>query len=416
MIIDEKQLRKTRCRSTANTILNNLDGIEIEDIISTTYVKLDNDLFNLLKHYEKQLILAKINPEEFRTGLNQFYIKLAKEIKKNNLYYKFNRLFYEIFRTSNNSQNQKITVSYINLVGEQYTYLCKLDEYIMGCGSDGKPILVKDKYPYIDAIIDENDVIKSVKALKKNGIEVYSIEDISNILVQDNLLGNAIRMSSFLIDEDYIEMTMLNPIMFSTMPTLKIYNNLEQIKSYLNKRNNFLPSKGICYSIENEVFNEIVLKEKFIDDNLYLLYKLKDSMGQELSGYYDFTNEFFFSPFTYNESLNAIKSDIAIKELVFEVYLLETSDLDISNTRFSNINKTLIHTGKRDIDYLKKHIRYFNKELYNKQIVPVDSYIRKLPAGATASIDAINTAKKYGIVLKPNETFVKSFDKIVYKK
>ena len=51
---------------------------------------------------------------------------------------------------------------------------------------------------------------------------------------------------------------------------------------------------------------------------------------------------------------------------------------------------------------------------YEAEIRPIQGYIRKLPAGQKASVDAVEYALKLGYELESNETFVRPFMKQVF--
>lgn len=149
-------------------------------------------------------------------------------------------------------------------------------------------------------------------------------------------------------------------------------------------------------------------------DNLFLIYKLTNKDGKSFTGFYDVNDNFFVSPYTEYSEYSDLHNDI--KSLVLESYIICTTYIDKEKTRFYEFKMEISKTVEKDVKTIQRYYKKYNKDNLLISCAEVNSYIRKLPPGATASEEAKENAKKYGIELKLNETFVKSFEKTVYKK
>ena len=105
-----------------------------------------------------------------------------------------------------------------------------------------------------------------------------------------------------------------------------------------------------------------------------------------------------------------------LKYLILEIYIICTTDIDKDLTRFYDFQVNIKKSPIKDVNNIKRYYKKYTRDDLIKDLAEINSYIRKLPIGATASEEAIENARQYGINLKPGETFVKSFEKTIYKK
>lgn len=422
--VDEKEIRKTRTKATAMTILDLVKDIEINNLIESLFVQSDDKFTRkMLKDYEKQLILAKLKPEEFSKNLNMFYTDMAKYIKKNNLLKNFLLLYYMVFKSQyeNALSNNVIFKLYMNIIPQQMDYLGKKENIVCGVDSKNKAILIRDPYPYIDYpafILNKSNRQMNIDNLKKEykkfGYTIKSQNDIAMLFNECTLVSNSINLNSFLIDENTIDMVSFNHITLSYPMNIPEENLSDEVLSYLNKRSRFLKNGEIDVNLVAGELRKITLKEVFLEDSLFVIYKLTNHEGKSFTGFYDVNDNFFVSPYTEYSEHSYLHN--AIKSLVLETYIICTTDIDKSKTRFYDLKMEILKTVEKDVATIQRHYKKYNKDNLLLSSAEVNSYIRKLPMGATASDEAKENAKRYGIQLKPGETFVKSFEKTVYKK
>lgn len=422
--VDEKEIRKTRTKATAMTILNLVKEIEIDTLIESLFIQSDDEFTRkILKDYEGQLLLAKLKPEEFKRDLNVFYANMARYIKKNNLIKNFLILYYMVFKNQNENalKDNVVFKLYMNIIPQQIDYFGKKEEMICGVDSKGKVILMKDPYPYLDYppfIISKNKQHVTIDNLKKVyakfGYTINSSKDISLLFNEYTLVSNSVTLNSFLINEDTIDMISFKHIPLSYPLDIPENELSDNVAKYLNKRNRFLKNGEIEVELTAGEFKKVTLKEVFLENNLFVLYKLTNYKGESFTGFYDMKDDFFVSPYTEYSEFTYLHN--AVKNLVLETYIICTTDIDVSETRFEEYQMKILKTVEKDIDNIKRCYKKYDKDKLVASSSEVNSYIRKLPMGATASEEAKESAKMYGLELKPGETFVKSFEKTVYKK
>ena len=422
--VDEKEIRKTRTKATAMTILNLVKDIEIDDLIESLFIQSDDEFTRkMLKDYEKQLILAKLKPEEFNKNLNMFYTDMAKYIKKNNLLKNFLLLYYVVYKNQHKNaiSDNLIFNLYMNIIPQQMNYLGKKENIVCGVDDKGKAILIRDPYPYIDYpafILNKTNRQVSIDNLKKEYKKFgYTIKDKNDVIILFNeytLVSNSINLNSFLIDENTIDMVSFNHLTLSYPMNIPRGNLSDEVLSCLNKRSRFLKNGEVEVNLVAGEFRKITLKEVFLEDSLFVIYKLTNEEGKSFTGFYDISDDFFASPYVgYNEYFSLHD---AIRSLILETYIICTTDIDKDKTRFYDLKMEILKTVEKDVATIQRHYKKYNKDNLLQSLAEVNSYIRKLPTGATASDEARDNAKRYGIELKPGETFVKSFEKTVYKK
>ena len=99
---DVKFLRKRNAKRTALSVLENLDGLELSDVISEIFIKVNNDdeiTKTLVRLFESQILLAMTDPEKFLEQINNFCISTSKFIKKNNLYANYLMFSYHVYKS-----------------------------------------------------------------------------------------------------------------------------------------------------------------------------------------------------------------------------------------------------------------------------------------------------------------------------
>ena len=422
--LDFKDIRKSRTKLTAKVIVDLMKQIEIDDLIQSLFIQTDDAITReMLNGYEKQLILAKMKPEEFIRNLNLFYIDMAKYIKKNKLLKNFLILYYEVFKKQHkNAINGSVIFSlYMNIIPQQLEYLCPSETILCGAETNGKVMTIRDPYPYIDyppLILEKSKKPVNLENLKKEykklGYDINSQQDIEMLFNEYTLIANNTSLLSFLIDENTVDMLSFNRIHLTYPIVMPPYKMDDYISSYLNKRNRFLKNGEIEVSLSAGEIRKIILKEVFLEGNLFLIYKIVNYKGLSYTGAYDIQDDFFVSP--YSEYKEYTDLNESLKSLILETYIIYTTDIDRDKTRFYELEIKTSPMVEKDIDTIRRHFKKYNKDNFSLALAEVNSYIRKLPNGASASQEAIDNAKKYGIELKPGETFVKAFEKTVYKK
>lgn len=423
--ITNKDVLKHRTKATSWILRDLVKDIDEDKLIESLFIY-SEDAFTrtMLNKYEKQLLIAKLKADDFSRNLHTFFSDMAKYIKKNNLIKNFLFLYYIVFKNQNENalSNNVIFRLYVNMLSQQLSYLAKDENIICGVETKGKPIFIKDPYPYLDYPLIAMDKTHSKpnfntlkKEFKKFGYHIESEMDMALLFNKYALVSNSIHINSFLIDENTVDMmSSINSIDLSQPIHMPVSDKNIDIDSYLHKRNRFLKNGEIEIDLLAGEIRKIELKEVFFQNNLYLLYKITNVENKSFTGFYDIEGDFFVSPYTGMP--NFIDLQNQMRNLILESYIICTCDIDRNDTRFYDLHMHINENPNKDINAIKRYYKRYNRDNLIAKSTEINSYIRKLPVGSTASQEAIENAQRYGIMLKPGETFVKAFEKTIYKK
>lgn len=416
----EKKIKKTNTKSTAKVVLENLENVKVEDVLMNLYIKTDSEnAKQFIKLYEQQMVLAIMDKDKFKSELYNFYMQTAKYIKKNNLYSDFLLLFHNVYKTKyfdRGGDYSNIQIAYMSLLVEQFCYLSSYKQRLVGVSTKGKPIYIPEPYLYMDypAIAKPPTLKKHFELYKKLGFNVNSPEDIFALSSNYRIITNSISLISCFIDEYNQDILPSEyPMLVKGIDLPNITYKSNEIADLMMNRRRLLKQNRLVATVDFHDVKQVDIIEKFMNDELYLILKFTLKDGTSFNGMYDILNDFMWTPFSENKILPVIRMQRALEILVKELYLIKTADLQISDTHLDEFNYLFIEKDYTSNEATgKKHER--NKEYIN-EIKQIEAYTRKLPNGAKASDTAIQEAKRFGINLKSDETFVKPFQKNIYK-
>jgi hypothetical protein len=435
-----KEIQRLRTRSTVLILLDLLKDISVDDLITDLFVYTeDEEAINLIKRYEKTIIKGKVKENFLRDNLNVFYRDMSKYLKQNNLFKKFIDLIYFVYSSlGNNSVDSKNRTGlniYLNLLFQQFEYLTPFGQIIYGITTKGKLMTRKQLFPYSDYPtyeIEKNNVTdkaKIVKIFKKYGYTDKILKDIEMYITDDGLIENMIRIMIKFVDEkneDIVPDKFLYPSKNGNFCNISILENIDDIKKGLKKRNYMLPAKGILAMYKNAGVHSLLLKEVFKDDKIYLIYKITNIKKEGAYGFYDLKNGFFYSIYRDTSVEKTLHKNI--EKFVLKTYsmlttntqqtkdLIQVDDLKMGIRKYPTKPIVRFLFKEENGENNKKKYRNFDKNKYIETMVSVKPYIRKLPAGAVVSEEAIKKAKHFGYELGENETFVSPFTRATFKK
>lgn len=422
---DEKQIKKRNTKITANIIVENLEGLDISDLLSNVYIKVDDEVSKeLVKMYESQLILAMTSPNKFITNLHTFYNNTAKYLKKNKLYDKFLLFYYYTYKQNfrgNINIKDKIQIAYMSLLLEQFPYLSSYKDRFVGVSSDNKPLYIKEPYLYLDypEYKLRTNKLKSlneyISLINKIGYDVKNSQDVNALFMNYRLISNMLTNISFLINENTLDLVPTKYPMIIYGLDIPFINQKVNLSEFVMNRRRLLKNNKLTVELDFKDIIKIDMKEIFVNDELFLLFKSTLLDDSEISGFYDIVNDLFYSIFTDSVNQEAIVYATSIEVLIKEIYLIQTADLDIDKTHYKEFNMKFIHHIENNEKSSVGRKNYVRAGSYVEEIVNLSAYTRRLPDGAKASDSAIAEARKYGINLGDNETFVKPFQKNIYK-
>jgi len=350
-----------------------------------------------------------------------FLKNTAKFIKKNKLQrellYFFCYLYKDNLFTKENENNPAIDC-YISLIMEQLKFLCGVNQTIVGIDSKNEFIFAQEPYLNIEIPIFNFKKHKDVKRLtadyKSYGYVVRSTEDVTALFSNYNAISNNLYQCAFLVDEHNKDMVAKNHHPINIAIDIPACENSDKISSYLTKRKRFIKNGRIKVELDAGDIKEVELNEVFVDNELYLYFKVKTKENNDFNGFVELSNLQFNSFFS--ELLP--ETNKLLRDLIFEIYALITTDILKGETRHDDFK--MVFKYKENIlkpnTTTKNSLSHRNLKDYQEELIDIDYFIRKLPDGAVASDEAKSLAKKYGFELSDDETFVRKFKKTIYKK
>ena len=453
--VDKSKDRRTLkyfTEATVKAIDDALEGISVDDLINNIYLKSDDKVMNYyIVQYEKQLILSRINHEEFRTELHKFYLEMAKHIRNTGSYKEFFALSYMqnvaiCKRDINKGLMSGILSGCQDLLVQQYPYLTGSSKKVV-CGLDkyGRLMTVPEVKEYLTEINYELHIITlneqsedfdyedtMLKIFRKYWYIVNSSKDCYEIIAYDQMITNMLYFMAIFINEETKEILPIpyrNPMDgVNANPKFEIDVCSKLVKDKLTQRQFLLPSQGINARFGNcgEIIG-LLLLEVVENDNIVLLFKVKFSDETYTSGYYDTVNEIFYD--MWKESNYADLTHIPLESIVLQSYLSLSCELtkeerlnlvwfkeikDVNNLNVLDVTTVYYEIKEHSGKGAEGCTRHFDRSRYIAQLMDIKPFLRNLPNNASASEEAIATAKKLGITLPRGKTLVRGFTKKVY--
>ena len=437
------EIQEFRANGTIQMIEEELRDIDINDIITDIFVTTDDIISKqLIKKFESQLILSKINPKKFKSGLLTFFKQTTKFIEDNKLHKKFFEFCYFIYNSLNDKNiNKHIINAYQDLLIEQYSHLGKPQEFMCGISSENKPYYASELYPFLEYPLSEYQKKYGVDAnprwnkimslTRKYGYDINSLDELLLYLRDDQIIGNMFYQMSYFINEttdDIIPKPQYLPS--EGIAKIREYLITEKYLELLQQRKYLLPYNGVVGKYTNTGnIKEILFKERFIYDDLtpVLLFKIKFDNNCETMGYYDSKLN---SIYTYwKESYGGKHFHKVLENFILENYWHLVCDVEIKTNRAIALKKmndkdNFLYSEQPGVEYVvlkrdkigKVITKTYNREDYKAVWTDIHPFVRKLPMGSTASSEAKKLAREMGYVLQPGETFVRPHTKKVFRK
>ena len=419
--------QKETTNGTVFIILKKLTGVDEKTLLNSLFFTTDDVVIRkLVNKVEYILSDAVVNPARFATSLHPALQKLSKEILDNKWVPKFIELTHIMYERTNKNCPICIAEAYYSLIIQLATYLTQPGDVLVGVDREGNPLGIPEKYPDIDKLVymvskefekksyaNYDDFCVAVaKKLRDSGYpNVRNYDDIQYMFLDEQLTTDVLfammpfvkSLDSEILDFPYVPPKIGNFVLPNRTDVI------DDVKEALQNRRRLLPKEGVYIEqIGGAVgVEKLWMSEVLYCDRLYMVYNLKVN-GNSLVGYYNTSNDFFYSVFHDAQSEQKV-NNVMFKSLLLEVYANLTSDIDTGMELFVSDNDKHSTHGKRGTHRL-------DKSKLKEVSVDVDFYIRKLPVDATASPDAIALAKKYGIKLGVGETFVRPFTRKAYNR
>ncbi|PLS15059.1 hypothetical protein CVD28_24580 [Bacillus sp. M6-12] len=454
MVLNENQIKKKRTEGTAMMILDLIKGLELTSMMSDIFMYTEDPVAKeLIKRYELQLVGAFEDPEEFKKNLHMFYQDTASYIKKNKLYKEFYSFCYFVFSTLSMKRLERekdfsygdALNCYYNILFQQMNYFVPHPKIAYGLDTSGRLLLRQETFPNLDVIImnaylnNKKNFTKEnlYKKYQKIGYNIRSEFDFQRYHSNDQLITNMTLVMAYFINEHTIQINPKEQYMVAEgieLPKRKV--NTDKYKTLLQEKRYFIPKKGLLARYDNfKDIKEIYFQEVFTENRIVLLYKVTATNGKEFCGFYDNKLELFYSPWDSTDFGGIYHR--AMENVILESYCYLTTDID-EKIKGMEIERRLylkqevpvlstkplpsvefLYEEKDESEQSKnkeKQLRLFDKRNYKEGKVTIHPFVRRLPAGAKASDEAIALAKSYHYVLREGETFVRPFERTSYRK
>lgn len=419
------ELRKRRCKNGAYGNLQRISSYSADEIILASYVHTDNEKAKeLLKFYEKMIVLAKVNPQRYVNERDSLQLQLSSYIHKNKMYREWFDFIY--FLNLHLEENQ-ILDAYKSEAMETWCYLSeKRNHKIFGLTSNGELLYCQDQFGDWDIEIhrihklyeNKKITLEQMLSMHEKLKDLYIIERHENIVDVTifEMMPFMNERTKTIFPHKWLEMAYLdNLILPRKWKDTSFYQ--EQIK----KRKFMIHRKGCkaylrnAGNIKEVFFVEDVTKDK----KIIMLYRVSTDKGSFM-GYYNLGDNYFFSPY---RSTDHKEVHLGLENFILELYAEIVSGLEKDVKRLYALKEVddihhiedfkpthvyvqfQLYNEKTDRDELSGTRRHFKQRPHERSMA-----IRKLPPGWKVSEEAIERAKEYGIELQEGYTFVRPYE------
>lgn len=450
-----------RTLGTALDVLNHVNELDFSKLSMNLYFFCKDLQMEQFCHlYESQIEFAAANPDKFVLGLHKFFQDISNKVKKENLYRDFFEFYHRCARKraellSQGKSDFDVLTAYMNLLCQSFEYL-KKNKYdystqLIGMSTNGELLMQKDPYPNLDA--PQYDLVNMLlkgyvpsipvvcQLYEKYGYHVSDEHEIDNLLNRDKIHTTSSLILSPFMNEYLTDILPQTPFSSEATRLFNFYSILppKTLAPYLKKRNRTLPSNGAVIKFsENSVIKELLLKETLYDNTIYLLYRMSFTTDGDICGFFDTKKLFFFFPIEgVDPFTKIIDSLVSLVLFCYGSIVLNLKNINITELK----NYFTVHehdTGDRDKDLIELTAEIFLrggklKNVYNPsdehtsgtarkgnddfttETRAIQGFVRRLPIGQKPSQEAIEYAEQLGLVLEPNETYVRPFMKQVFK-
>ena len=445
-----KWITKKRTVNTACYIIDMLSGIDFTEFESALYFRCDDSRMGyFVKVYGNQLEEAALDPGSFVKGLDRFLLDTCVYIEKNNLYrdyFDFFMLLEKQFIINTCGLKNQVFSTYISLLMQQTSYFCRnrTDEQVTSVGSGGSLTFGKQVFPYSDAAAYELEKKlkpgKKTAALSSRDIREayrmygYNINSLGQAAFFENIVrlheNNVYFMVPF-ISNRTSSLILKEALGGNILSCPRQWKKTEVYRERLLNRNYMLPRSGVTGIYKNAgSIKKIIFFETVRFNEVVLLFKVVTDWDGECSGFYWTKNQVFFAGCDRagekdrgNPLENFILENYMVLSCDYEIdrkknFALKQTDLGQIDTEFYYPGQPLVCYSYKNTGSNKngrRSCRYV-KEEYKVELRSRSGYIRRLPEGQCASVEAVQTARELGLDLPEGRTFVRSHDYHVYVK
>ena len=424
----------------------NTSCLVLKAIQSLPFSKLTKDLYFLCqtlpskeisRQFESQMELAGANPERFMFSLHPFYNDFVAKIRRDKRFAELFGFLSTAIRMRIESPalaSSNVANAYMNLVLQVSEYLrpdkLNLETFVYGIDTDGELLTGPVPYAFSD--------ILGIQMKREESLGSPKTANILNMYREPLVLSTSSLMKIAEVQRMHVNMTaamlpFINEFTWDIVPARMYDSNmapllelthgaldLDALYHSLSRRKRTLPANGVLFQADDPTgeLQSLLLKEILHDDQIYLLYRADFRVGS-VSGYYDTSHPFFYSVF---RDATDWESAQKLEELVLPIYASQV----LSPVNLAELNSFFLQNGKPL--YISPYCRGGRvQDVYHSSLKPkraygprtqggyqredrsINGFIRRLPAGQTASPAAIEMAARFGYDLAPDETYVRPF-------
>lgn len=307
--------------TTGLKTLSCLHGVDLTETVLSVYVYCKNEGYRYIsKQFEAAIELAILKPEKFLYGLHGFFNNLASKLRNDptsmlafmQFLGRFMELRYRKYDGSNINPN--VILVYTDLMLQFLDYLRprKYDRETSVCGVtvSGEQILITNPFPWVNlaewehvshALYDApNYDYHDLTIYRRYGFpDTSSMAAIKDHFRKTRIFQNTCAILCPFINEYTYDIVPrgIQSGQFYRWSLMESGIDAQTLESKLaSERRCTLPTNGVLVEFEDETLqlDTLILKEIFLDNTIYLLYKLSTSEG-EYAGYFRPSDSFFYS-------------------------------------------------------------------------------------------------------------------------
>lgn len=419
-----------RTMASAVAVVERIETITFQEA-STGVFELCQALGGGLAHeFEAQVELAGANPGRFILQLHNFYSVLSAKIRKEDRY---SEVFALIAGCNELSDTYTMAFAFLDLLLQFVTYLSpeRYDFSIILAGRKltRELITINDPFGRIDSPL--HAIVSSMKkgsdkpkafdwdklseSWARLGFRVNNVYDLQMLMHASDLFTvNTYSMFQF-VNEYTMEFTVSRPLLLDEPLNLPLsFVDTDTLKEALTHRRRMLPPTGVLLKFEDaKDLKTIQISENYYKDELVCLYKFETTKG-EFSGYYKPNSKCFMSVFFTSSRKDFHAATEALTLYLYCAFVANVTgtSLDCFSKCFS-FGKVSIVKRRDNIGTSKLLIGGKPSRQYIQELRNINGYIRRLPPGKVASVEAVRRARQLGFELADNETYVQPFTKHV---
>jgi len=430
--LQPSKVKEYRINNGSYHLAQRIEPLSTEELIFSAYLPVrEPKMKQLISFFEKHLVLAKIDPERFINTRYKETQDICKWIHKNNAWQLLVDFSSYVRRNITRGEKEVLHI-YESLIIDTVNHLTPFGKIWYGM-EGGKPLLMKDFFGAYDVkcweiheLIQQRNITEQQHLHYLEQLKAYDEEN-QVIRAQERNVTSIIYHMMGLMDKgneefifpgtEWVDLTRID----YKLP--RMYKENDFYEGILNERSFLLDSGGVIIQCFNAgMFKEVRFLEEFLEDGLLVLYRVTTQDNKHMMGFFDLRNFYFYSFWehvTTNDSTASLKVNefrVGFRNFILELYCHLTCEFEknLSNDEKLVHLKNPAEASTLASEQVGVYCKVFiedegesngrsHHQVTQKAFHKVRPFIRK----GNASEIAKANARKYGIILEPNYTFVR---------